>query len=884
MQVIVKQAITYAYNMKKTLLSLAAIALFGALIIGYYSPSKSAVDRVQFTRSEQYPVIDNDEGKSLEPHDQWLTIRSYPDGFDQDLYIERMEEVRMEAAARAFTRDVELGLDWQEEGPGNIGGRIDVLTVDPTDEDVIYAGATNGGIFKTTDGGASWSPIFDDQPYLAIGAISIDPDNSNILYAGTGDRNFTGNSFIGNGVYKSEDAGENWDNIGLEQTGAVTEIIIDPTDTDRIFASTLGNPHVKNGFRGIYRSDDGGETWSNKLFIADSAGVVDLIMDPSNPNVLYAAGYNRMRNYYSSIVSGPNAKIYKTTNGGESWVILSSGLPATDECRIGLAISNDDPNIVFALYVAEDGLDVKDIYKSTDAGASWTALDIYAGADGLPDGVMGGFGWYFGEVYLNPYNNDHLIIPGVEMFQTLDGGTSWERNVPFWWTYEVHADKHAIAFFDENSYIIATDGGLYRTDDNGENWEDIENIPITQFYHIDVHPHEDGLYGGGAQDNGSTSGNAASFNSWERLFGGDGFRVTFLDEDEGAAYYETQNGGLRYADPFGTTTNVSPDDPGDDRTNWDMPYVINETTNELFVGTAHIQLMTGAPFGEYEYISDDLSRVGLGEDVDNMRYHNITEIDQESEDVIYAGTSDGLVWIGERTGGVFDWNWSNITDDLPNHYITGVRCSPNIDQTTYVCMSGYKSEEDEAYLFRRDDGIDGEWVDISGNLPNITVNDILIVPGYDNDEYLFAALDGGVYFTENGGEHWEYLGVGLPAVTVSELHLDLPNEKLIAGTYSRSMWSYDVSWMEPIVEEPDNSGIESLNIEPLQVYPNPVIDIAYIEAQVNDQIHVYANNGALIYHTKVVEMNGKTAVDLSKLKTGIYFLQRGQAAARILVK
>jgi photosystem II stability/assembly factor-like uncharacterized protein len=868
--------------MKKTLLSLAAIALFGALIIGYYSPSKTAVDRVHFTRSEQSPILQGGEGKSLEPHDQWLTIRSYPDGFDQDLYIERMEEVRMEAAARAFTRDVELGLDWQEEGPGNIGGRIDVLTVDPADEDVIYAGATNGGIFKTTDGGTSWSPIFDEQPYLAIGAITIHPDNSNIIYAGTGDRNFTGNSFIGNGVYKSEDAGETWNNIGLEQTGAVTEILIDPTDADRIFASTLGNPHVKNGFRGVYRSDDGGETWSNKLLVADSAGVVDLIMDPSNPDILYAAGYNRMRNYYSSTVSGPNAKIYKTTNGGESWAILSTGLPATDECRIGLAISNEDPNTLYALYVAEEGLDVKDIYKTTNAGSTWSAMNIYDGGDALPGGVMGGFGWYFGEVYLNPYNNDHLIIPGVEMFQSLDGGDSWDQNVPDWWTYEVHADKHAIAFFDEDSYIIATDGGLYRTDDNGDNWVDIENIPITQFYHIDVHPLEDGLYGGGAQDNGSMSGNAASFNDWERLFGGDGFRVTFLEVDEGAAYYETQNGGLRYADPFGGTINVSPDDPGDDRTNWDMPYVINENNNDLFVGTAHIQLMTGAPFGDYEYISDDLTRVGLGEVDENIRYHNITEIDQESDDVLYVGTSDGLVWRGNRVSGDYDWNWENLTEDLPNLYVTGVRCSPNIDERVYVCFSGYKSEEDEAYLFRRDHA-DGEWVDISGNLPNMTVNDLLIVPGYDDDEYLFAALDGGVYFSENAGEHWEYLGVGLPAVTVSELHLDLPNEKLIAGTFSRSMWSYDVSWMEPIVEEPDDSGLESLEMEPLNVYPNPVTDIAFVDAKPNEPIYVYATNGALIYHTNLGQINGKTAVDLSKLKSGIYFLQTDKALARIIV-
>ncbi|MDC3351857.1 T9SS type A sorting domain-containing protein [Crocinitomicaceae bacterium] len=871
--------------MKKITAFLSASLILGGGFLLMNQEQDQTTKKEFLTRSEAHPILGNQESNKLEPHDQWMRIRSYPDGFDQELYLERMAEVRMHAQAVVGTRDVELGLDWQQEGPGNIGGRIDVLTVDPSDVNTIYAGATNGGIFKTTDGGGSWDPIFDEQPYLAIGAITIDPDNSNILYAGTGDRNFTGNSFIGDGIYKSEDAGDNWSNIGLEETGAVTEIIIDPTDTDRIFASTLGNPHVKTGFRGVYRSDDGGETWSNKLFVADSAGVVDLIMDPSNPDVLYAAGYNRMRNYYSSVVSGPNAKIYKTTNGGESWVVLSGGLPATDECRIGLAISNEDPDVVYALYVAEDGLDVKDIYRSSDAGSTWSAIDVYGGPDALPGGVMGGFGWYFGEVYLNPYNNDHLVIPGVEMFQTLDGGDSWDRNVPFWWTYEVHADKHAIAFFDEDSYIIATDGGLYRTDDNGENWEDIENIAITQFYHIDVHPHEDGLYGGGAQDNGSMSGNAASFNEWERLFGGDGFRVTFLDEDEGAAYYETQFGGLRYADPFGGTTNISPDTPGDDRVNWDMPYTVNEGEAELFVGTAHIQLMVGAPFGDYEYISDDLSRVGLGEDVDNTRYHNVTEIDQENDNILYVGTSDGLMWIGERVGGdPYDWNWTNITEDLPNYYITGVRCSPNMDQTTYVCLSGYKSDEDAAYLYRRDGGVDGEWVDVSGNLPDMTVNDILIVPGYENDEYLFAALDGGVYFSENGGEHWEYLGVGMPAVTVSELHLDIPNEKLIAGTYSRSMWSYDVSWMEPIIEDPDDTGIADEKLHELHVYPNPVETIAYVDAQINDKVYVYANNGALIYQGQVTNMSGQTAVDLSSLRAGVYFLQVEDAITRIIVQ
>lgn len=823
------------------------------------------------------------EGKSLEPHDQWMTIRSYPYGFDQEAYLAQMEVVKSHALSVADSREVDLSLDWQQEGPGNIGGRIDVLTLSPSDNDIIYAGATNGGIFKTTDGGENWDPIFDDQPYLAIGAIAIDPSDEDIVYAGTGDRNFTGGSFLGNGIYKSDDAGETWENIGLEETGVVSKIIIDPTNPERIFASTLGNPHVKTSQRGVYRSDDGGETWSNKLFLADSAGISDMVMDPSNPDILYASGYNRMRTYFMSTVTGPQCRIYKTTNGGETWSQLSGGLPEEDDCRIGLAISNDDPNTLFALYVDDDNLDVDDIYKTTNGGSSWIGLNVHDGDEDIPNNAMGGFGWYFGEVYLNPYDNDQLIVPGVEMFQSLDGGLNWAQNVPEWWTYEVHADKHAVAFLDENSYIIATDGGLYKTDNNGATWEDIENIPITQFYHIDVHPIDEGIYGGGAQDNGSMSGNADSFNDWERLFGGDGFRVTFLEEEPGAAYFETQNGGLRHVSAGGGTTNISPDDPEPDRTNWDMPYVINENTAELFVGTAHIQLMTGAPFGTYNYISEDLTRVGMGETYGAERYHTITEIDQptDDEDLLYVGTSDGLIWRGERSGG--SWDWINITEDLPNRYVTGVRCSPNIPGTVYVCFSGYKNDEDIAYLYKTEDF--GEtWEDISSDLPAITVNDILIVEDFDEDEYLFAALDGGVYFSANNGGNWEYVGVGMPFATVSELHLDLPNEKLIAGTYSRSMWSYDVSWMYE--EDPiDDTGIEEFGkLNRINVYPNPVEDVVYFKAVTGNQLEIFDESGKLVRTEKVLHLNGFSQVNLADLKTGIYFFRVGRSSGKLIKK
>lgn len=825
----------------------------------------------------------DEETKTPDPNDLWTVIRSYPDGFDQAAYLTRLNQVKASAYAAADSREIDLSLDWQQEGPGNIGGRINVLTVSPTDHDIIYAGATNGGIFKTTNGGADWNPIFDDLAYLSIGSITLNPDDEDIIYVGTGDRNFGGSSHIGNGVYKSLDAGETWEAIGLEETGIVSEILIDPTNPDRIFASTLGNPFDKNEFRGVYRSDDGGVTWENKLFITDSSGIIDLIMDPSNPDILYASGYNRMRNYYQSRVSGPQARIYKTVNGGDSWTELGGGLPMEDNSRIGLAISNDDPNTIYALYVDGETLNPKDIYKSTNSGSTWAPMNIYAGFSPVPEGVMGGFGWYFGEVYLNPYNNDQLIIPGVDMYQTLNGGSTWNLNVPEWWTYEVHADKHAIAFLDEDSYIIATDGGLYKTNNNGASWTDIENLPITQFYHIDVHPHTDGLYGGGAQDNGSMSGNALSFNAWERLFGGDGFRVTFLEEDAGAAYYETQNGGLRHRDAGGFTTNVSPDLIDGDRVNWDMPYFINEVASELFVGSAHIQLMTSAPYGDYNYISDDLTRIGMGESYGAATYHNITEMDQpsNSSDVLYVGTSDGLMWLGERTGGDFEWDWTNYTGSLPNRYITGVRCSPNNPNTVYVCLSGYKNDEDIAYLYKRD-GIGSDWEDVSGDLPGITVNDILIVPGHDDDEYLFAALDGGVYFSSNAGASWDYVGVGLPFATVSELHLDLPNKKLVAGTYSRSMWSYDVAWMFE-EEEVDDTGLDDYGTQKhIKTYPNPATDVVYFESVSEDEIFLFDQQGRLVLKQQINHLNNYSKVDLSTLQAGLYYFKFGSRAGKFI--
>ncbi|MEX1002453.1 MAG: T9SS type A sorting domain-containing protein [Crocinitomicaceae bacterium] len=821
-----------------------------------------------------------EESKKLDPNDHWQQVRSYPFAFDQAEYVQRMVEIQHLVADNAQSRAIELSLNWQEEGPGNIGGRFNALAMSPTDQNVIYAGAANGGIFKTTNGGTSWNPIFDDLAYLAIGEIEIDPTNENTLYVGTGDKNFGGGSHLGNGVYKSTDAGTTWSHLGLEQTGIITEITIDPTNANRIFVSTLGNTYEKTTERGVYRTTDGGVSWQNVLFISDSSGVIDMVMDPSDPNILYASGFNRINLPFQAKVTGPDANIYKTTDGGDTWTELTNGLPTGEHSRIGLAISNTSPNTLYASYTDGGSQDILDIYKTTDAGANWSALNVHSG--GLPTDAQGGFGWYFGEVYMNPYDNDQLIVPGVDMFKSQDGGATWTQNVPDWWDYDVHADKHAILFLDANSYIIATDGGLYKTTNNGASWLDIENIPVTQFYHIAVDPVNAGNYGGGAQDNGCMQGNGLNFNFWERLWGGDGFRMKFLENDPGGHYFESQYGGLAYYNTLSGDYYDLQINPigGSDRVNWDSPYYINEPLFDLYVGSAHMQYMGGAPFGTYQTISPDLTKVGMGTATGLDKYHTITEIEQPSinPDKLFVGTSDGLVWRGDLVGSI--WDWTNITGSLPDRYVTAVRCSPEDDAIVYAAFSGYKYNEEVSYLYKSDDN-GSTWQDISGNLPGITVNDICVIPNY-NEQYLFAALDGGVYFTSDGGAQWDYVGVGLPFATITELEIDYDNKKLIVGTYSRSMWSYDISWIENLTGNSGGVGLAENHKEAVKFFPNPARDIVYFSGIDEEQIKLYNAQGQIVLDKKAIINNGFGQLSIANLPSGVYFYNAsGQKATLI---
>jgi len=801
-----------------------------------------------------HPVKVNNEtllNEKQYPYDFFYFQRAFPDAYmDVEAYKNVMEEA---AKTRSSVRGSLFDVPWKNEGPNNIGGRINAVVTNPGNPDIMYVGNTTGGVFKTTNGGADWFPIFDDNPFLATSCITFDPADPDILYVGTGDHNISGYPAIGNGVYKSEDGGETWIHLGLSEQSIVSRIIVDPNDSQTIYAATMGLPFEKSNDRGLYKSTDGGTTWQQSLFLSDSAGVIDIVMDPFDSQTLYAAGWNRIRNAFKSLVKGPDSRIFKTTDGGEHWTMLTNGLPLVDNSRPGLAISQQTPGLIYALFVGSN-YNLYGIYKSTDYGNSWVELNT----NSLPDDYLGGFGWYFGQIRINPVDDNKLYALGVSMYQSDNGGNTWYESTP-WWS-DIHADKHDLYFVNQNTLLLSTDGGLYKSTDNGSSWDDIENIPNSQFYRVKVNHHNPDVYFGGMQDNGTARGNNASQNSWEREYGGDGFQPLFDLYNPMVFYAETQNGNLvvttnNGSDWYDFTNGIDYNDPR----SWDMPFARNQE-NEYFTGTNRMYKNTNPPFGSWSAVSQVLTSIS------NNGYYIISEIGTSrlNPDIVYAGTSDAFVWRSLDGGST----WTDITGDLPQRYVSAVRASPNFEGGVFVSHSGYKMNEYIPHIHRSEDYGD-TWVDISGNLPAFAINDIEIL--WDNaDSVIFVATDGGVYATLNGGADWSRLGNNMPIVPVYDIEIDEQNNKLIAGTHARSMMSFPIDSLMVVT-----GNHEIKKTETLALYPNPAVNSVFIEVpggnELENQMMIYDLNGRLIKNQTI--RGGKNEIDLNGLDCGTYIIR-----------
>jgi len=739
------------------------------------------------------------------------------------------------------------GLKMRNLTPAFVSGRIADFAVNPNNHSEYYIGVAAGNIWKTTNNGTTFKPVFENYGAYAIGCLKMDPNNSKTVWAGTGENNHQRAIGYGNGIYKTTNGGKSWKNMGLKESRQIGMIAIHPDNSDMVFVAAEGSVWGSGGDRGLYKTINGGDTWEQILFVSDEAGITDLVINPNDPLILFASSWTRIRNNTESLVTGTDAHIYKSLDGGVSWEVMTNGLPDGEQGRIGLSISVSNPNVLYSVWMNTDS-QIGGIFKTSDNGGTWVEIV-------LPEelgNAVGGFGWYFGQIRVSPYDENEISVLGVDLYTSFDGGANWEMSTPAWYTYEVHADKHDLFYVNQNTILLATDGGLYRSTDHFSSWDDIENIPNTQFYHVAYNPHHPGVYTGGAQDNGTTSGDFQNPQEWVRDYGGDGFQALFDPFDENIKYAQTQNGNFVKFDGF-SWNSFNDGIDSDDRVNWDAPFVLSPHDNgKLYTGTYRVYVNIN---DFWQPISEDLT----DGDIFGARYHTISVVNESPlvEGVLYVGTTDGNV---HRTldGGA---TWEGVFDDLPDRYVTDVKASPVDNNTVFVTHSGYKDNDNTAHIHRSDDN-GSTWSDITGDLIEQPVNQIEIL----NDSVYFIATDFGVYMTDNSGVNWSRVGTNMPVIPVFDLVIDPLENRLVAGTFARSIQSID---LEELLSSTPNVFVEELTDLSIKVFPNPTADYINING-------VFGNWLAIITTVEgkevLREMGGGSQgrVDVSRINPGNY--------------
>ncbi|MCF7793549.1 MAG: T9SS type A sorting domain-containing protein [Candidatus Cloacimonetes bacterium] len=729
--------------------------------------------------------------------------RSYPyHTIKQTSYLNALDDA-MEMHRKA---DNSRDYSWELSGPTNIGGRITDIEIHPNSPSTWYIGAASGGIYKTTNEGANWQNVFTDAPVISIGDIAIDPDNENIIYAGTGEANSSSQSFVGNGVYKSTDGGDSWEHSGLENSAYIGRIIVDYNDSQRIFAAATGTLFSPNAERGIYRSDDGGLTWDNKLFVTDSTAAIDLVQHPTYPNILYASMWERMRgrNYRRS--GGYSSGIYKTTDGGDSWEELTNGLPDNEYVgRIGLAIAESNPDVLYAFYDQQPvyGYSFLGIFKTIDAGASWTQTN-----DGNIDDMNSSFGWYFGQIRVDPADENRVYALGVALCRTENGGDNWQVIADYGNTWEIHVDHHAMVIDEVTGRIVeGNDGGLYTSYDYGNNWEKINNLPLTQFYAIDVDYQLPERIYGGTQDNNTIRTNTGALDDWEAILGGDGFYCRVDHTNSNIIYAEYQYGQLHKSTNGGYNFNFIANQMDNDRTNWSSPLAMHPIDPEiLYFGTYRVWKTENGGY-YWEDMSGDIT-----DGDDGTGYHTVTtiNINPTFPNMVIAGTDDGNVHVSNDNGE----NWTDVTAGLPDRWITRVAGDSFDENTIYVTVSGFRWDEPLPHVFKSTN-LGQDWIDISSNLPELPINCIALDPEVYGR--IFVGSDAGIFYTENGGDEWLSLSDGIPNVPIIDINIHNPSRTLTIGTYGCSSYKLDLN---DITSSPQNN-IPTSMAKLYQNYPNP---------------------------------------------------------------
>ena len=686
-------------------------------------------------------------------------------------------------------------LSARQIGPAVMSGRISDMENHPTDPMILYAGSAGGGVWKSNDAGTTFYPIFDDHAQ-SIGAVELDPnDPDNTIYVGTGEPWPRNSVSIGDGLYKSNDGGNNWKRIGLENSERIANIIVNPENSNEIYVAVLGALWSDSNERGVYKSNDGGETWENILFLNNSTGCADLAMDPSNPKILYASMWEFRRTAWSFNSGGDNSALYKSIDGGENWNKIHNGFPQGKLGRLAIGVSKSNPNTLYTVIESEKNED-KGLYKSTDGGENWVQKNNDFGITVRP--------FYFSRIVVDPKDENIVVKAGLYGSISKDGGETFEN------LGNMHADIHDMVFDINNSDImyVGTDGGVYRSWNKGVTMEIVENLPLSQFYHISVDNEEPYNIYGGLQDNGSWYGpsfaaGGISAKHWNAVGQGDGFRVLrhptkniIYSEMQGAENvwrYDVDNNLVKTIQPLPV------DGYEEYRFNWNTPIETSKNNSDrLYIGSQYVHRSNDTG-NTWEIISPDLTtndptkqnqEDSGGLSMDNSGAENHTTIftiteSPINENIIWAGTDDGNIQVTKNGGK----SWKNVIGNVfgvpKNTWVYHIEASVHDENTAYVVFDGHTSGDMKAYAYKTND-LGKTWTNI---IPN---NDVIgftrnIQEDYENPNLLFLGTELGLYITINGGDRWSKFTKNVPPVAVHYIELQSQTNDLVMGTHGRGV-------------------------------------------------------------------------------------------------
>jgi photosystem II stability/assembly factor-like uncharacterized protein len=736
-------------------------------------------------------------------------VTAEPDGAEEWMYAQRANadgSIPDAAVNEAIAQSKAMGQAskgspstdqvWTELGPSNIGGRVRDSAVDPTTQDVVYVATGSGGLWRSADGGATLTSVWPYYLPQSMGAVAV--DSQGVVWAGTGEPDHGGgSSYYGNGIYKSTNDGATWTNMGLEDGDTIGQIVIDPRDDNRVFVAVMGALHDTLPSRGLFMTEDGGASWTRVIVPqSTSTGAIDVAIDKANPDVMLATTWDKIRDEKSRIY-GPHSYVYRSTDGGRTWTnVQNAPLPQSETNpalqtpdnlvgRMGVAFSDSDANRAYLISSTARG-NFNGFFTSTDAGATWAPVGATSG--GVLQNISGGFAWWFGGVYVDPVNPQHVFLDGVNLAESLNGGTTWTTS------NTVHADQHGVAFdpFTANKVYLGNDGGFYRSLVNGAArglWTKTARLPTTQFYAMDVSLQDGSRVNAGSQDNGSLKSWATDNTvngDWFNFVGGDGMMNRINPTNDRRYYGCSQNGGCRGFEDGTPSFNMRI--PGA-RANWVAPIEFAADPRIMF-GASEFVFRMNTDVGQrtWQQISPDITE---GTEPRAPGFGNVTTLGTTPADpnLLYAGTDSGLMWVSHNAmAAPADVTWTKLESPLfPGRWVTRITVDPDNAKVAWASFSGWRSGDGYPHLLMTSDG-GNTWVDIVGKkLPQAPINDVIRHPS--KPKWLFVATDVGVFRTTNLGKTWIKVGDNLPLVPVNDIDLPAGSDTLYAATYGRSVWT-----------------------------------------------------------------------------------------------